>query len=50
MFRVGRGVSEVLAAFCTTVATMYGNHRAILTFAMLHCRACDPSNDLLTCF
>ena len=26
------------------------NPRATLTFAMLNCRACDSSNDLLTCF
>jgi hypothetical protein len=26
------------------------NPRATLTFTMLHCPACDSSNDLLTCF
>ena len=45
----GSGVSEVQAAFCTSLAAMYGT-RATLTFAMLNCRACDSSNDLLPYF
>jgi len=39
----------VLGAFCTSIAVMYGT-RATLTFAMLNCRACDSSNDLLPYF
>jgi len=48
--QVGPGVSEVLAAFCTTLRGHVRNPHATLTFAMLHCRACDSSNDLLSCF